>query len=195
MIHCYFKRNLTGAPALLRSFHFWTWQQFRVHYWQLWLHKDVSTAKHRRCIRGALMESLCVLLMRTAWSKMITDAKRKLAYRGGPPSRCKSVTLICKNAYLMKVVTLNNGMYLSSVNRSAANCTDAFNILNDCHHPAPTSRCAPVDSAHGEFILEKLGSTGRGEEDDSWKCHQTCRDEPMFVCYQTTNAFPAWERL
>lgn len=131
----------------------------RVHHWQLWSHKDVSTAKHRRCICRALMESLCALLMRTAWSKMITDAKQKLAYRAGLNLRCKSVTLICKNAYLMKVVTLNNGMYLFSVNRSAANCTDAFIILNNFRW-LPTSRCAPVDSAHREFILETLSSTG-----------------------------------
>lgn len=34
----------------------------------------------------------------------------------------------------MKVVSLNNGMYLFSVNRSAVNCMDAFIILNNTVH-------------------------------------------------------------
>lgn len=41
-----------------------------------------------------------------------------------------SLTLICKNAYLMKIISLNNVMHLFTVNRSTTNCINVFIILD-----------------------------------------------------------------
>lgn len=122
-------------------------------------------------------------------------------------SRCNlTVTLICKNAYLMKALPFNNDMYLFSANRSVANDMDAF-ISSNNFQCIPSFSSNDSQRAHThtrtQCTFSRFSSAGiypwktkqhwkRTGRLCPWKCQQTAETSPD-VC--ATKTFSVSERL